>query len=350
MTQKASVSSGHRIQPNNLDTLRFMLAFFVVLEHSNNLFHVALGSSERFDFFLFNMSDIAVSAFFVISGMLTYISFERDPDMVRFYLRRFFRVFPAYWSIVVAQIVAFCVLATALVQWEVLPFYAVVNFITANFLQASFVDGIFALNGSLWTIKIEASYYLFLPLLFPLFTRSPFLWIIAALSLLWAVALPSDTLAKQLPGKLYLFAAGVALARMSFYLTSRHSLWALLLLPVAIWAKFATEDIQVVGEIVTMFLSMIFVVAFLNRWVNTEIMDISYTLYLVHYPILVLLTRIIFPGQSFTLILIVGVISSVLSAIAFSIFIERPALRYGRNLVVMSGKPRKQLVATNKTS
>ena len=346
MTQTASVTSGSGIQSNNLDTLRLLLAFLVVLEHSNNLFHVALGSTERFSFFLFNLSDIAVSAFFIISGMLTYLSFERDPDIIRFYLRRFFRVFPAYWAIILVQIVAFCVFATALVKWDVVPIYALVNFVTANFLQASFVDGISALNGSLWTIKIEASYYLLLPLLFPLLTRSPFLLIIAVLSLLWAVALPSDTFSKQLPGKLYLFIAGVALARMSFYLTSRLSLWGLLLLPLAIWAKFATEDNWGIAEVAEVFASVIFVVAFLNKWMRREFMDISYTLYLVHYPILVLVTQILLPGHSFSLILVVGVVSSLAFAIFFSILVERPALRYGRRLVAVSGKSLKQPLST----
>jgi peptidoglycan/LPS O-acetylase OafA/YrhL len=241
MTKRASAVPGQGIRSNNLDTLRLLLASLVVLEHANNLFHVSLGTSERFGFFLLNLSDIAVSAFFVISGMLTYISFARDPDVMRFYLRRFFRVFPAYWSVIVAQIVVFGLLATTLVNWQVLPFYTLVNLATANFLQPSFVEGISALNGALWTIKIEASYYLFLPLLFPLLVRRPTLLVLAILSLLWAISFPYEVLAKQLPGKIYLFAAGVALARVSIYLTPRHSLWAMLLLPFAIGAKFATE-------------------------------------------------------------------------------------------------------------
>lgn len=330
---KSMATSQRDPRLNNLDSLRLMLALFVVLEHANNLFHVAAGQDHRFDFFLFNLSDVAVSSFFVISGMLTYVSYQRDPDLLRFYLRRLFRIFPAYWSVVLLQVVVFCLLASTLVQWDELPFYLLVNGITANFLSGTFIEDVPAINGSLWTIKVETSYYLLLPALFPLMRRTPLLLVLSLLSLVWAVSVDHPSLVKQLPGKLYLFAIGIVLAKQVKRLTDHHSLVALLALPFVLASKFAFEDVLLLSEVTEAMVGVLCVVAFMRQWIVREPLDISYTLYLVHYPVLVLLTRILLPGQSFAVILGVGVALSVAVAVTISLLIERPALGYGRRLV-----------------
>lgn len=329
-----------RSRQNNLDTLRLLLAFLVVLEHCNNLFHSALNDSTRFSFFLLNLSDVAVSCFFVISGMLTWISFNRDPDIVRFYMRRFVRVFPAYWSVVTIQISAFVLLASSAIQWNNLFSYTIYNFITANFLRPSFIEGVPAINGSLWTIKIEVGYYVVLPFIFFFLSRWHWLLLIGLLSFIWATSLESATLAKQLPGKLYLFAIGVALAQVYLRITMRQSLVALLLVPMGVALKFTTEEMLRWGEISEAALGVCLVIAFRHAWMKRELIDISYTLYLVHYPIIVLVTRILLAGQEFWVILFVAVFASIAAAVAISLAIERPALRFGRSVVAQSGKAR----------
>jgi len=321
---------------NNLDSLRLLLAALVVLEHANNLFHVGLGDSARFSFFLFNLSDVAVSSFFVVSGMLTYISFERDPDIPRFYMRRLFRIFPAYWSVLALQVLVFCLLAGTWVLWDRIPYYLLVNGLTANFLAPSFLDGVPAINGSLWTIKIEAAYYVLLPLLFPVLVRWPLLGLVAVLSLVWAEGIGHGLLAKQLPGKLYLFAIGIALARVLPWITSGHSLIALFLLVPLMIAKFASQEVAWAGAIVEAALGTCLVLVFLRQWLRHEPLDISYTLYLVHYPVLVLVTRLMLPGQPFWQVLAAGFMLSL--AVAVSLLLERPALRIGRGLVARAGK------------
>ena len=321
------------IRTNNLDSLRLLLALFVVFEHTNNLFHVALSDSHRFGAFIFNLSNLAVSTFFIISGMLTYISYQRDPDMVRFYLRRFFRVFPAYWAIILLQIIVFLVIAPGVVIWQELPGYALVNVLTANFLDPSFIDGIPALNGSLWTIKIEASYYAVLPLIIAALMRVHWLTLIMIGSLIWAIAFPNETLARQLPGKLYLFGLGIVLAWVLPKITPRLSLIALLCVPPTMALMFSVEGYEVVEELCVALSGVCLILAFMRQWIRTEALDISYTLYLVHYPLLVIVTRFLLPGEPFWIILSVGVALSIICAIALSYLIERPALRLGRRVV-----------------
>ena len=336
MTASVSVSRRATLAPNNLDTLRLILATLVVLAHTNNLFHVAAQSGEKYSFFLLNLSGVAVSSFFVISGMLTYISFERDGRIWNFYVRRFFRIFPAYWTLIIAQVLLFLLVMRGLVLWDVLPKYLVVNMLTANFLQPSFVETVPAINGSLWTIKIEAAYYVLVPFLFPLLLRTPALLVLAVVSFIWAVALPYETLAKQLPGKFYLFAMGVALARYYSVLTPRMSAISLGLVPVLVAAHLMTKDLFVVSELIEAAMSLLIVVAFLRRWVSYEPLDISYTLYLVHYPLLVVLTRVWMPDQSFAVILCVGVAMSVGMAVVMTLVVERPGLRLGRQFIKTS--------------
>lgn len=337
---KDKSSAPRDMRKNNLDSLRLILASLVVLEHANNLFHLAKADPSRFSFFLLNLSDVAVSAFFVISGMLTYISYQRDPDIIRFYLRRMFRIFPAYWSVVLLQVIVFCTCAMGLVLWDRLPFYLLANAITANFLSPSFLEGIPAINGSLWTIKIEASYYLLLPLLYPLLRRTPTLAFLAVISLLWAVGFDHDTLAKQLPGKLYLFAAGIGLARIAPRINDKHSLIAMTLIPFGIVAKFTFEGVALAEELAVATLGICLVVAFTRQWVKREPMDISYTLYLVHYPVLVMFTQVLMPDLPFAILLLAGLGLSISIAVAISVSIERPTLAIGRRLTARAGKSR----------
>lgn len=317
---------------NNLNSLRLILSSLVVLAHSNNLFHVAQGTDFRFSFFLLNMSDVAVSAFFMISGMLTYASFERDPDVRRFYSRRFFRVFPAYWTLVVVQTLVFMTVFSV-PDWQDLFKYLAANLLTANFLMPSFVDGIPAFNGSLWTIKIEAAYYVLLPFLFPLLMSRTWFPILLIVSFIWAVGIPHEELARQLPGKLFLFGIGIVIARTPHAMRGEFALPALIGLPACLLIYFQVKGIPIINELVGMLLSVCIVLIFLRRWVRWEPLDISYTLYLAHYPIMVLVTRHFSPGVPYWQMLLLSAAVTLVAALALSLAVERPALKVGRKVV-----------------
>ena len=108
---------------NNLNTLRLVLAGLVLVAHANDLFAMARPGLERNGFFLFHLSDVAVSAFFVLSGYLTWASWVRDNNTLRFYIRRAFRVLPAYWMVIAAQVVVFLlVFRDRVIPADILPY------------------------------------------------------------------------------------------------------------------------------------------------------------------------------------------------------------------------------------
>jgi peptidoglycan/LPS O-acetylase OafA/YrhL len=108
-------------------------------------------------------AEIGVSVFFVISGFLLYrpfvvarLSGRSTPDAAKFWVRRFFRIVPAYW---LALTVAVYVLHVGTVPagWPgALSHYL--------FLQIYFSSQVFTGLGPSWSLCVEVSFYLFLPL------------------------------------------------------------------------------------------------------------------------------------------------------------------------------------------
>jgi peptidoglycan/LPS O-acetylase OafA/YrhL len=202
---------------NNFTLLRLLLALMVVLGHFKLL------SGTAYPHFPFNLADAAVDCFFVVSGFLIAGSYERSRGFWSFYVRRIFRLYPMYLCIVVIQ----AVIMLALLRGG--PFsepratldYLAANLMLANFLQYD-IGGVLAglhnpgINPSLWTLKIEIGFYLIVPLIFGVIRRWgwPMLVVIFAGSVAYSVVtlqMGDIRLARQLPGQLQFFAVGMAL-------------------------------------------------------------------------------------------------------------------------------------------
>ncbi len=77
-----------------LDALRGMAAFAVLLSHVSR---TLWGSVDRFFVFTMPFDFAAVIAFFAISGYIIPVSIERSSSLRVFWIRRFWRLYPAYW-------------------------------------------------------------------------------------------------------------------------------------------------------------------------------------------------------------------------------------------------------------
>ncbi|MDE1968443.1 MAG: acyltransferase family protein, partial [Alphaproteobacteria bacterium] len=73
---------------NNFTAFRLLLALWVLLGH----YKIFIGDFDPPWPFEYAMA--AVDCFFVVSGYLVTSSFDRDSDFLRFYIRRFFRIYP----------------------------------------------------------------------------------------------------------------------------------------------------------------------------------------------------------------------------------------------------------------
>ena len=122
-----------------------------------------------------NLSRDAVCVFFILSGFWVTRSFLNCKSIKEYALRRFIKIFPPYWGTVIlfAVLLFFSGELSAAEYFLSGRFwkYLAVNAITLNFLQPS-LPGVFlglpmdgAVNGALWTIKIELGFYIILPFL-----------------------------------------------------------------------------------------------------------------------------------------------------------------------------------------
>lgn len=150
-----------------MDWVRYVLAISVIIAHYNVVFDGGIYWPIS--------SHTAVGAFFGLSGFLVYASYMRHKDAISYLTSRAKRILPAYWFIVIVCAVGLSQLSTLSIGeyfldarfWK----YLFANMCFANFLQPELPgvfteNGISAVNGSLWTLKVEWMLYLTLPLFF----------------------------------------------------------------------------------------------------------------------------------------------------------------------------------------
>ncbi|RLD03421.1 MAG: hypothetical protein DRI65_12910, partial [Chloroflexota bacterium] len=153
-----------------LTGLRGIAAFLVFLFH-----YGALHPGIRLDLWLpliggalqfpLGYGMMGVDLFFVMSGFLLTLPFARSaltgeprPPLLRYFKRRFLRVFPAYY----AQLFLILSIGAWFVTWRPLPDYAVLAHL-AMFLNLGWHQ-VTPLVGVWWSLPVEMGFYLLLPL------------------------------------------------------------------------------------------------------------------------------------------------------------------------------------------
>ena len=138
---------------------------------------------------------LGVDLFFLISGFLLVLPWLRHheaglapPSARGFYRRRANRILPAYYVHLLVLFLVLVPLLRGLEFWRHNAVYVLENLAAHVFLVhylSPVTSPSLSINGSLWTLSLEAQFYLVLPLLAPVFARAP--WRTAATLL--AVAL-----------------------------------------------------------------------------------------------------------------------------------------------------------------
>jgi peptidoglycan/LPS O-acetylase OafA/YrhL len=149
-----------------LDGLRVIAAMAVLLTH--------VGGQTGFEFtgspasWVVDRGDVGVPIFFVLSGLLLYrpwaravLDGEAGPAVGRYLCRRALRILPAYWLVV---IIALITLSHAHIRS--VSTWIQYLLLVQNYNQHPWWDGTGA-NGlaQMWSLVIEVSFYLILPLL-----------------------------------------------------------------------------------------------------------------------------------------------------------------------------------------
>ena len=277
--------------------------------------------------------------FFVISGFLIYASYCRSTSLKSYIIKRGRRIFPSYFFVVIFFAVALSFVSSLSPaeyfnsQW--------IRYLTSNLLFSNFVEpslpGVFtdnyvtAVNGSLWTIKVELMTYTALPLLLYICRKikaNPYIFfgIIILLSIAYTFtcnhlyAASGDEryiiYARQIGGQLAYFVIGMMLYEL-LHLVLEHKAKLFIFGMIAIVIAYCVPDTAFILKPFAIAL-IIIPATFMGNWGHwLKSLDISYEFYLVHFPIIQILVQYNVEGS-------IGFVPTMLVALAASI-----ALSYG---------------------
>lgn len=358
-----------------LDGLRGLAALTVLVYHAWVLSGAArLGGGPVRD--LISSGHLAVDVFFVLSGFVLFLptALSGSPGPVLAYaVRRVARIAPAYWVVLAACIAAFDLLASpGLDRDRALGAEGIAAHVLFLSTEARLLDGYDGLlglgvNPPLWTLALEASFYVVLPLVAAAFARRPLPWVAGALVLTTATRAyaasqgpPTEgELLSLLPAAAFSFAAGmlaaVLYARLGGLdrrvrtagagaLAAAAGLLVVLVLaggadPGAVRAE-ARASHAVGLAVPALCAALALGVALASPRVLAvrplrALGDVSYGLYLVHFPVLLLaLNSLDFErdgtARAFAELLGFGLAAGLLLAAASWLAVERPARRAAR--------------------
>lgn len=334
------------LRHNNFDFLRIFFAFIVVIGH----LIIISGVDDFIKILPYFNTYISVTAFFIISGFLITSSYLRTNSIKLYLKKRAQRILPAYIFVILISGL-FLSFFSQYSFSEYFSNYGLYRYLAANLTFLNFIEpclpGVFVgnnyncvVNGALWTLKIEVCFYLVIPILISITQRinKKYIFFIAIyctsilyknllehLSVQHEVALYA-ILGRQLPGFLSYFISGIACYYYYDYFIQHKN--KLLILGLFLFTMERIID----WEIFTPFaLSLIvFTIAFSIKKLNNfgKFGDISYGIYIFHFPIMQLAVYFGFfePQYNPYLISFFIIIIVLLTGFLSWHFIEKPFL------------------------
>ncbi len=285
---------------NNFDLLRVLLSITVVFYH--------IGTISKNDYLTYSPGYLAVNMFFVISGYLIVKSYMNGKNIKKYILSRFFRIYPAYFMVVVSLFfVGFYVNYETshefLVDGGIK--YLFYNSIFLNFIQPTlpnlFENNFGVVNGSLWTIKIEVMFYCSV-ILFYYRVNSNWMFKFATI-LLFVVSIISHYIIVYLIENYQIHPSmkNQIFSLLSFFMVG--AIFNIVKIPASNIYTFILSFILfnvIIDYEYLYFLEplavgvMVYYLAFnakLFKWPTKKVGDLSYGIYLWHYPIIQILYK-----------------------------------------------------------
>jgi peptidoglycan/LPS O-acetylase OafA/YrhL len=321
-----SSAMSKRLKFNNFPLIRFVLALVICLVHSSQLSGFA--ELEFIDRAL--SSGLRVKAFFVISGFLVFMSYERSTSLRSYVKKRIRRIYPTYFTVIVmCAIGLFFISSKSASEYFSSGWlkYLIANLTFLNTLQLS-LPGVFegrhdtAVNGALWTMKIEVMFYAAVPIfvyMFKRFGRLPIIALAYFLSIAYVLILDQIfvrtgihmyvALARQFPGQVaYFMVGGAAYYYLPFFERNIKTL-----LPAAAAVLFLDHSyaLPLVSPI-ALGIIVIFCALFFYMGNFSKYGDFSYGIYILHFPIIqILLDSHWFEGRPFAFLASVVVLTAI---------------------------------------
>ena len=328
---------------NDIQLLRGVSVLLVLL------FHLEMQGFEN--------GYLGVDIFFVLSGFLMGSLYNRYSP-IEFYRRRIERIAPAYFAVILISC-SFCFFLANLSDFSQFFEQALANSIFLGnvyfWSNASYFNKqYFYPLLHLWSLSIEVQFYILVPILFPVFAKYRYVLLLFALSsamlALIVVSFSPKTAFFLLPFRLWEFLLGAFVGLASLQqstkkkqnlITDRLSLSLLFLVVLLIASldirpaanSFLLGHPSLLTMIIPVLVSLILFLGVSEKCIANNIVfstlsrlgNASYSLYLVHFPIIVFFNYEPFGGtilktDSITALLIQIVIIGVATLICYLVF------------------------------
>jgi peptidoglycan/LPS O-acetylase OafA/YrhL len=315
-------------QSNLINFLRWISAFVVVISHSRRLTFIPyddLGNpsiSSSFFYLATGFGHQAVIIFFVLSGYLVSSSLLKNTfitrDVIlRYFIDRFARIYPPLvLALIFTALATYCVSNFLEDPWRLFPssnngHFEKLN--TTSFDPITFFGNLFALqtvhvsvfgyNLPLWSLAYEIWFYIWFPLLVIIFSFNMITWqrCICALILITTLMLMGNHMS------LYFFIWLVGFSINYIVLPQAIKIkWIawFLLGSVLLFTRVQSfiNDLFILDIILSLAVVLL-IVSYKNvpdqrnqnkKLINKYMADFSYSLYLVHYPVIMILSSIFY--------------------------------------------------------
>ncbi|MFX3617515.1 MAG: acyltransferase family protein [Sporolactobacillus sp.] len=320
---------------NNFDFIRFIAALLVIFSHSFPL--SGNGGLEPL-YMLTNgkatIGSLAVAIFFITSGFLITMSYMHTKDPIKFIKSRCLRIFPALIVVVLLSSFVLGPIVSNMNAYQYFTNYQTYDYLKTIFLYPIQYDlpGVFvnnpyqiAVNGSLWTLSIEFTCYIFVLLLgiFKLLNKK----IILAAFIL-SLIVPQFTISPLIDPYTHLFRyffAGIFIYIFQDKVSIKSSwfLASLILLTLSTISGHMNIGFAVFGSYIITYLAFSPKIKF-HKFAKYG--DFSYGLYIIAFPIQQTITFVLNGKISpILLFIIASVIALILSSLSWHL-IEKPAL------------------------
>lgn len=311
-----------------------------------------------------------VQLFFIVSSLTLFLSYEqrqvldgKDTDRF-FFIRRFFRIAPAFYVAICLYIACFFIKNYAL-----LGYFGTINWldiaIFTGFLGVLYPSAMYILPFGGWTVQVEMFFYLFIPLLFkilPTLKKAVFFFIVSWVgTALLGHAITHGALngfAPYLifPDQIPVFALGVVLfhiIRKNTFRIKNPFLYFFLLVTYLGVALFFLEKVTYISEPILFsifFAGLVLLmsnkkISILQNKVTAFFGKISYSLYLWHFAIILFFWYVhkatshfsnMMPQLSFVIIYSLTLaLGAGISWLSYT-YIEKPGIAFGKRMLKKS--------------
>jgi peptidoglycan/LPS O-acetylase OafA/YrhL len=335
----------NKININNFDFLRVVFAFTVAFAHLIELSDLEILKPFK----VFFNTRLAIDGFFIVSGFLIAKSYENSTTIKDYIIRRAKRIIPAYAVVILVS--AFFL--SAISTYSLSEYFSNIQFwkyLTANLSFQNYLEpclpGVFetnkfcAVNGALWTIKLEEAFYLLVPVFYWLVRVKKFnfyvliiiVYLLSVTYYTYFLSIDNYRIAKQLPGALAFFGTGIVFYK-NFSLLQKWKDYIIIPCLIIFFLEHYILKTQLLKPVAFGF--MVFYVAYSFRFLNNfgKYGDFTYGIYIYHFPLIQLFVYLgLFNKYPPILICMLFLMLTLLLAILSWYLIEIPYLSKNRRL------------------